>query len=58
MTVAFKLQYGINHMLQYLGAGNAAVRCNVTNKKYRCIGLFGKALELCSGFAYLGYASG
>src|SRR5688500_1868097 len=57
VPVAFKLQYGIHHMLQYFRACNTSVFGDMANQEYRNIHVFGKALEFRSSLADLRYAS-
>ena len=53
VMVAFKLQHGIHHVLQYLWPCKAAILGNVTDEENRSIGNFGKFLHLIGGLAYL-----
>ena len=58
MTITFKLQYGIYHVLQNFGAGNVAVFSNVPYQKNRGVGFFCVALEFCGTFPDLADAAG
>ena len=53
MPVSLKLQHRVHHVLQHLRTCNCSVLVDVTNQKYRDVGLFGKLHQLTGTLFYL-----
>ena len=58
VTVSFKLQDGIHHVLEDFGSSNGPVFGDVADQKHRRAGFLGKLHQLCGTFPYLGNRAG
>src|SRR5690606_40010836 len=58
VPVALKLQYRINHMLEYFGTGDGAVFRDMPHNKHGRTGLFCETQQLGGTLAHLRYGAG
>ena len=53
MSVALKLNHGIDNVLKHLWTSNATLFIDVTNQNHWCVGFFGIFQECSSTFSHL-----